>query len=107
MASGAAAHQEVVRLDVAVNVALGVDDLQAAEQLICEHQDSLEVKTPSTVVEQVFQALAEQVDDHDVVVAFNSVPSHDRNTNCAHTTTTKTTKHTYVSDQARSEEHTS
>jgi hypothetical protein len=41
MSSGSTAHQEVVRLDITMDVALRMYDFQPAQQLIGEHQDSL------------------------------------------------------------------
>lgn len=42
--------------------------------MICEHEDGLEGELPLAVVEEVLKAGPEEVNDHDVVVAFDSEP---------------------------------
>jgi hypothetical protein len=58
-----------------------MDNLQAAEELIRKHEHRLEIEAPATIIEKVLQALAEQIYDHDVVVAFDAIPTHARNAN--------------------------
>ena len=72
----AKAHEEVVGLDVAVDEAARVHKLDAREQLVGEHQHRLEAELAVAEVEEVLEGGAEQVDDHDVVVALDAVPAH-------------------------------
>ncbi|KAJ8577597.1 hypothetical protein ON010_g1609 [Phytophthora cinnamomi] len=65
----AQADEEVVRLDVAVDEVLRVAVLEAAQQLVGDHQHGLELEAAAAVVEQVLERRAEQVDDHHVLVA--------------------------------------
>ena len=44
--------------------------------MIGEHEDRFERKLPLAVVEEVFETWPEQVNDHDVVVAFDAEPVH-------------------------------
>ena len=74
-------HQKVVGLNISVNVALGMDNLQAAEELVRKHEHRLEIEAPAAIIEKILQALAEQIYDHDVVVAFDAIPTHARNAN--------------------------
>ena len=50
------AHQEVVRLDVAVDEGLGVDVLDTGNELIGQQQDCLQRELAVAEVEQVLQA---------------------------------------------------
>ena len=80
--SFAKADEEVVGFDVAMDEGFGVYVFQAAEELISEHEDCFELEAPAAVVEEVFQGWTEEVKDHDVVVAFNAVPSHIWDSHC-------------------------
>lgn len=80
VATLADAHEEVVGLDVAVDEALGVDVLDAGDELIGEEQDSLQGELAVAEVEEVLEGGSEQVEDHGIVVAFCSEPSHERDT---------------------------
>lgn len=44
-------------------------------QLVSKHQHSLQAELPVAKIEQVLQAGAKQVQHHDIVVAFYSIPS--------------------------------
>jgi len=72
----ASSHQEIVRLDVAMQKILGVEILDTRDHLIRKHEDSLQAELAATEIEQVFQTWAEQIDHHDIVIAFHSVPSN-------------------------------
>ena len=75
VAALANAHKEVVGLDVAVDEGLGVDVLNAGDELIGEEQDSLQGELAVAEVEEVLEGRAEQVQDHGVVVALGSEPA--------------------------------
>lgn len=76
-------HQEIVRLDVTVDEALGVDVLDTRDELIGEQQHGLEGEFAVAEVEEVFQGRAEQVQDHGVVVAFCAEPADEGNADAA------------------------
>jgi hypothetical protein len=79
----AQANEEVVGLNVTVNEILGVHILYSIDHLVRKHQDCLQTKFAVAKAEQVLEGWAKQVDDHDIVVAFNPIPVDVRNT---HTT---------------------
>lgn len=83
VASLANAHEEVVGLDVAVNEALGVDVLDAADELVGEQEDGLEGEFAVAEVEEILEGRAEQVEDHGVVVALGAEPSYEGNAHAA------------------------
>lgn len=77
------AHEEVVRLDITVNEALGVDVLDAADQLVGQEEDGLEGEFAVAEVEEVLEGGAEEVEDHGVVVTLGTEPSDERNADAA------------------------
>tara|TARA_R110002003_G_scaffold202_8_gene15712 strand:+ start:4601 stop:5092 length:492 start_codon:yes stop_codon:yes gene_type:complete len=77
VAALADAHEEVVRLDVAVDEGLGVDVFDAGNELVGEQQDCLQRELAVAEVEEVLQGGAEQVQDHGIVVAFGAEPAHE------------------------------
>ncbi len=83
VASLANAHQEVVRLDIAVDEGLGMDVLDAGDELVGKQENSLEGELAVAEVEQVFQAGAEQVEDHGIVVTFRTEPANEGNADTA------------------------
>ena len=83
VASLANTHEEVVGLDVAVDEALGVDVLDAADELVGEQEDSLEGEFAVAEVEQILEGRAEKVEDHGVVVTLGAEPSDERNADAA------------------------
>ena len=62
-----AANQEIIRFDVSMDDSLLVDDLDSLDHLDGDVEASLEVKFPSALLEVVFETLAEEVHDHDVI----------------------------------------
>ena len=76
-------HEEVVGLDVAVDEALGVDVLDAADQLVGEQEDGLEGEFAVAEVEEILEGGAEEVEDHGVVVTLGAEPSDERNADAA------------------------
>jgi hypothetical protein len=75
VAALANAHEEVVGLDIAVDERLGMDVLNAGDELIGEEQDGLQGELAVAEVEEVLEGRAEQVQDHGVVVALGSEPA--------------------------------
>lgn len=49
---------------------------QGGAHLVREHQNRLQAKLAAAKVEEIFQAGTEEVQDHDVVVAFHAIPPH-------------------------------
>jgi hypothetical protein len=64
---------EIVWLDISMDDASGVNVFDAFDHLIGAHEHSFERELLLAFVEQIFQRSAEEVHDHDVFVAFNSV----------------------------------
>lgn len=60
-------HQEVLRLDVAMDDVLGMDILDPTDGLVGNEKDSLERESSVAVIEQVFERWAQNlVDEHKV-----------------------------------------
>lgn len=76
IAALADAHQEVVGLDVAMDEGLGMDVLDARDELVGQQQDRLEAELAVAEVEEILEAGAEQVQHHGIVVAFGARPTH-------------------------------
>lgn len=77
------AHEEVVRLDVTVDEGLGVDVLDAGDELIGEQENGLQRELAVAEVEEIFERGAEQIEDHGVVVALSTEPAHEGNSDTA------------------------
>jgi len=77
------AHQEVVRLNVAVNERLGVNVLDAGDELIGQEKDGLERELAVAEVEKVLQARAQEIKNHRIVVALGAEPADEGNTDTA------------------------
>lgn len=77
------AHEEVVGLDVTVNEALGVDVLDAADQLVGQEENCLEGEFAVAEVEEILKGRAEKVEDHGVVVTLGAEPPDERNADAA------------------------
>mmetsp|Transcript_12576 Transcript_12576/g.26627 ORF Transcript_12576/g.26627 Transcript_12576/m.26627 type:complete len:345 (+) Transcript_12576:829-1863(+) len=75
----AQSDQEIVRFDVSVDEGFRVDVFQPAQQLIGQHQYGLELEPPAAIIEQIFQRGTQEIQDHDVVITLDAVPSHVRN----------------------------
>jgi hypothetical protein len=79
VATLANAHQEVVGLDVTMNEGLGVDVLNAGDELVREEKDRLQGEFAVAKVEKILQTGAEKVQNHGIVVALGSKPTHKGN----------------------------
>ena len=69
------AHEEVVGLDITVDEGLGVDVLDAGDELVGQEQHGLQGELAVAEVEQVLQAGAEEVENHGIVVALGAEPA--------------------------------
>lgn len=74
-------HQEVVRLDISVDERLGMDVLDARDELIGQKQDSLQGELSVAEVEEILQAGAKEIEDHGIVITLSSEPSNKGNAN--------------------------
>lgn len=83
VAALADAHQEVVRLDITVDEGLGVDVLNAGDELVGKEQDRLERELAVAEVEQILERRTKQVQNHGVVVALGAKPADEGNANTA------------------------
>jgi hypothetical protein len=72
------AHEEVVGLDITVDEGLGVDVLDAGDELVGQKQDGLQRELAVAEVEQVLQTGAEQVENHGIIVALSTEPADER-----------------------------
>jgi hypothetical protein len=76
-------HEEVVWLDITVDKRLGVDVLNAGDELIGQEKHGLQRELAVAEVEKILQGGAEQVQDHGVVVALGTEPAHERDADTA------------------------
>ena len=77
------AHQEIIRLDIAVNEGLGMNILDARDELIGQQENGLQGELAVAEIEEILQARSEQIQDHGIVVTFGSKPTHKRNANAS------------------------
>jgi len=70
------AHQEVIRLDIAVDEGFGMDVLNPGDELIGEEENRLQGKFAVAKVEQVLQAGTKKVENHGIVVTFRTEPAN-------------------------------
>lgn len=83
VAALANAHKEVVRLDITVDERLGVDVLNAGDELVGEEQDGLQGELAVAEVEEILEGRAEQVQNHGIVVTLGAEPAHEGNSDTA------------------------
>mmetsp|Transcript_16856 Transcript_16856/g.47863 ORF Transcript_16856/g.47863 Transcript_16856/m.47863 type:complete len:216 (+) Transcript_16856:650-1297(+) len=69
-------HEEVVRLNVAVDEVLGVQVFDAVQHLVRDHQHGLQAKLAAANVEQVLEGGPQQIHDHHIVVALDVAVMH-------------------------------
>lgn len=67
-------------LDISVNEILGMNVFNARDQLIGEHQHSLECESTIAIVEQIFERRTQQIHHKYVVVTLFAEPTHAGNT---------------------------
>ena len=75
VATLANAHQEVVWLDIAVDERLGVDVLNAGDELVGKKKNGLQGELAVAEVEEILQRWAEEIQDHGIVVTLGSEPT--------------------------------
>jgi hypothetical protein len=68
-------HQEVVRLDITVDEGLGVDVLNARDELIGKEEDGLQGELAVAEVEEILQTRAEEIKNHSIVVTLGTEPA--------------------------------
>ena len=83
IASLANAHQEVIRFDITMDERLGMDILDAGNELIGEQEDSLQGEFAVAEIEQVLEAGSEKVQDHGIVITLGSKPTDKGNADAA------------------------
>jgi hypothetical protein len=69
------AHEEVVGLDITVNEGLGMNVLDARDELISEEENGLQGELSVAEVEKILQAGAEEIENHSIVVALGPEPA--------------------------------
>lgn len=74
-------HEEVVRLDITMNEGLGVNVLDAGDELIGQEQDGLQGELAVAEVEEILQARTEKIENHGIVITFGTEPANERDTN--------------------------
>ena len=72
-------HQEVIRLDIAVDERFGVDIFDTGDELIGQEQNSLQGEFSVAKVEEIFQTRAEKVDNHGIIIALGTEPTDEGN----------------------------
>ena len=70
------AHQEIVRLHIAMDEVVRVHELEAADHLLGQHAHGLQSELTTAVLEQIFERMSEQLHDHGFVVALDSIPHY-------------------------------
>ena len=83
VAALANAHEEVVRLDVTVDERLGVNVLDAGDELVGKQKNRLQRELAVAEVEEIFEGGAEQIENHGVVITLGTKPTHEGNTDTA------------------------
>ena len=79
VATLADAHEEVVRLDVTMDEGLGVNVLDAGDELVGKEEHSLQGELAVAEVEKVLEGRTEQVQNHGVVVTLGTEPTDEGN----------------------------
>ena len=74
-------HEEVVGLDITVDEGLGVDVLDAGDELIGKEKNGLQGELAVAEVEEILQAGSEEIEDHGIVVTFGTEPADEGDTN--------------------------
>ena len=73
-------HQEVIGLDITVNERLGVDVLDAGDELVGQQKDGLQRELAVAEVEQVLETGTQEIDDHGIVVTLGTEPANEGDT---------------------------
>lgn len=73
-------HQEILRLDVSMNDALGMDIFETVKELVDEHQHSLERDFATAEVEKVFQTRPQKIKNHSIILTLRLISVDSWNT---------------------------
>lgn len=73
-------NQKIVRFNIPVQEMAGVYELDSLQHLVSEHQNGLEGEFALAVVQKILEGGPKEVDDHHIVVAFDSEPMYVRDT---------------------------
>ena len=76
-------HQEVVRLDITVNEGLGMDVLDAGDELVRQEKYSLQGEFAVAEVKEILQTGSKEIQHHSIVVTLGSVPTDKGDANAA------------------------
>jgi len=57
-----------------MNETIGVEELKTSQELIRNHQDGLQAEAPVAVIEKVFKAKAQEIQDQHVVFPLFPIP---------------------------------
>lgn len=76
-------HEEVIGLDITVDKGLGVDVLDAGDELVGQEENRLQGKLAVAEVEEILEGGAEQVQNHGIVVALGAEPADERDADAA------------------------
>mmetsp|Transcript_25048 Transcript_25048/g.57679 ORF Transcript_25048/g.57679 Transcript_25048/m.57679 type:complete len:367 (+) Transcript_25048:66-1166(+) len=76
----AKSHEKIIWLDISVDETLGVDVLHSAKHLVSKHQHSLQAELPGAKIKQILETWPQQINDHNIVVTLDSIPTHCRKT---------------------------
>jgi hypothetical protein len=68
------ANEEIVWLDISMQKVPRMDEFNSLEHLISKHKHCFERELAFAVVEEVLETGTQEIDDHHVVVSFNSEP---------------------------------
>jgi hypothetical protein len=71
------AHEKVVWLDITVDERLGMDVLNARDELVGKQEDSLQGELAVAEVEKILQAGSEEIENHSIVVTFCTEPANE------------------------------
>ena len=80
IAALADAHEEVVRLDITVDEGLGMDVLDAGDELVGQQKNGLQGELAVAEVEEILQTGSEQVKNHGIVITLGTEPADKRDT---------------------------
>ena len=76
-------HQAILRLDVSMDDIIGVDILQATNELVGKHQHRFEREFATAKIEKILQTWAQQIKHHGIVFALGHISVNLRNTGTA------------------------
>lgn len=76
-------HQEILRLNVAMDDVFGVNIFETMEKLVGKHQHRLEGEPATTKIEEVLQARPQKIEHHNIIFAFEKTIVNVWNTDTA------------------------